>query len=167
MLLACLEVSPQEGSVLSGLPTMLSALVHAVQSQVKSEAVFAVWTWQANDKVSCRGAREDVGRMMGGGCCCPASSHSSDFFVPALGGQIPQAISNSACGRIKAASIPGFVSDVWLLWHGYKVRIFCQLKAVCVRMCVCLWLLSCLILAGGLYPSYCLGLSHLPGCMFL
>ena len=35
MLLACLQVSPQEGSVHSGLSTMLSALVYAAQSRVK------------------------------------------------------------------------------------------------------------------------------------
>lgn len=87
-----------------------------------SQAVFAVWAWQANDKVSHRG--EDLGRMMGGACCHLASFHSSDFFVPALGGQIPQEISDSACGRIKAASLPGFESDVWILWHRDNVRIF-------------------------------------------
>lgn len=110
MLLDRLEVSLWESSILSGLPTTLSVLVH---SHSLKEAVFAVRTWQANDKVSHRGVREDVGRISGGCCCCPASPHSSDSFVPALGGQIPQAISDySARGRIKAASFPGFVSDV-------------------------------------------------------
>lgn len=83
---------------------------------------------------------------MGGGCCCPASLHSSDFFVPASGGQIPQELSDAACGRIKAASFPGFMSDVWILWHKDKVRIFHQLYVfICVMSLfgfsrVCLWL---------------------------
>lgn len=101
MLLDGLEVSVWESCALSGLPTMLSVLVH---SHSLKEAMFAVSTWQANDKVSHRGVWEDMGRILGGRCCCPASPYSS-----ALGEQIPQAISDSACGRIKAASFPGFV----------------------------------------------------------
>lgn len=108
--------------------------------------------------------------MMGGGCCCSASSHSSEFFVPALRGQIPQEISDSACSRIKAASFPGFVSDVWILWHWDKVRIFHQLGHwklyvfVCVYVSV--WFLSCLTLAGISTLSSARG-SLIPGRLFL
>lgn len=49
MLLVGLEVSLWESSVFSGLPTMISALVSSLSLK---EAVFAVRTWQANDKVS-------------------------------------------------------------------------------------------------------------------
>lgn len=50
-------------SVLSGLPTTLSVLAH---SHSLKEAVFAVRTWQAKDKVSHRGVWEDMGRISGG-----------------------------------------------------------------------------------------------------
>lgn len=149
---------------------VICLLLSTQHSHGLNGAAFAVGSWQASDRMSCRGKTEDMGRMMGGGCCCSASLHSSEFFVPALRGQIPQEISDSACSRIKAASFPGFVSDVWILWHWDKVRIFHQLGHwklyvfVCVYVSV--WFLSCLTLAGISTLSSARG-SLIPGRLFL
>lgn len=169
MLLACLEVSLQESSGLSRLPTMLSALVHVAQSRVKWSSVCSMDVankWQGEPQRVEGGCGQNDWRWLLLSCLL--------VFIWLLCSSLRRANStgdqrfslrqdqSSLISRVPVRCLDSLAQG-----QSQDFPSAGALKAVCVRMCVCLWLLSCLILAGGLHPSFCLGVSHLPGCLFL
>lgn len=108
-----------------------------------SEAVFAVRTWQANDKGSCRGVREDVGRMTEvAAAVLPPRIHLTSLLQPQEG----KFHRRSAIQHAAGSKRPHFQGSCLLfVFSGTGTKLGFSINQgtesrVCLHACVCVFL---------------------------